>query len=75
MFEGICDAIHAEMALLEEKYEKGTQMSEKDLDAIDKMAHALKSLATYEAMKSAGTTRYASRDERSDRGGYGWYRR
>ena len=48
MFEGICEAIHKEMDLLEEKYEKGTQLSGQDLEHIDKMAHALKSLKTYE---------------------------
>jgi len=52
MFEGICEAIHREMDALEEKYESGTAMNSADLDHIDKMAHALKSLATYEAMKT-----------------------
>ena len=51
MFEGICDAIHRELDHLEEKYEAGTQLSQQDLEHIDKMAHALKSLATYDAMK------------------------
>lgn len=50
MFEGICEAIHKELDLLEEKYEKGTQLSGQDLEHIDKMAHTLKSLKTYEAM-------------------------
>ena len=50
MFEGIFEAIHREMDSLEEKYEKGTQMSAQDLEHIDKMAHALKSLKAYEAM-------------------------
>ena len=52
MFEGICEAIHKEMDLLEDKYSKGTQLSMQDLEHIDKMAHALKSLATYDAMKT-----------------------
>ena len=51
MFEGICEAIHREMEKLEDKYANGTQMSGADLKDIDTMAHALKSLATYEAMK------------------------
>lgn len=51
MFEGICDAIHREMDHLEEKYEAGTQLSAQDLASIDTMAHALKNLTTYEAMK------------------------
>ena len=90
MFEGICEAIHREMDILEEKYSKGTQLSGQDLEHIDKMAHALKSLKTYEAMtgnseygydggsyargRSRMTGRYVSRD-----GGYdapeGSYRR
>jgi len=79
MFESICEAMHREMDELEKKYEKGTQLSPQDLEHIDKMAHALKSLATYEAMKgnseyggdsyargrSRMTGRYVSRD-----GGY-----
>lgn len=51
MFEGICEAIHKEMDVLDDKYSKGTQLSGQDLEHIDKMAHALKSLATYDAMK------------------------
>lgn len=75
------------MDQLEDKYSKGTQLSPQDLEHIDKMAHALKSLATYEAMKgeseyggesyargrSRMTGRYVSRDSRDD--GYGYERR
>lgn len=50
MFESICEAIHREMDELEAKYETGAQLAEKDLSAIDTMAHALKNLATYKAM-------------------------
>lgn len=50
MYEGICDAIRHEMAELEEKYADGAKMTEKDMNDIDKMAHALKSIVTYEAM-------------------------
>ena len=50
MYPNICDAIHREMSGLEEKYSNGTQLSIKDLEDIDIMAHALKSLATYSAM-------------------------
>lgn len=77
MFEGICEAIHREMEILDEKYAKGTQLSGQDLEHIDKMAHALKSLKTYEAMegrseygggsyargRSRTTGRYISRDD------------
>jgi len=76
MFEAICDAIHKEMDALEEKYQRGAEMNGQDLEHIDKMAHALKSLATYDAMKghseydgssyargrSRTTGRYISRD-------------
>lgn len=51
MYEGICEALHREMDQLEEKFSKGAPMSVPELEHIDKMAHALKSLATYEAMK------------------------
>lgn len=60
MFEGICEAIHKEMDMLDDKYSKGTQLSAQDLEHIDKMAHALKSLKTYEAM--AGNSEYGSYD-------------
>ena len=53
MFDGICEAIHKEMDDLDEKYSEGGQLSSADLEHIDKMAHALKSLATYEAMKGS----------------------
>lgn len=82
MFEGICEAIRKEMDLLDEKYAKGTQLSGQDLEHIDMMAHALKSLATYDAMKGSSeyggdsyargrsrmTGRYVSRD-----GGFSGY--
>ena len=53
MFEGICEALHREMEQLDEKFSKGAQMSSQELEHIDKMAHALKSLATYEAMQGS----------------------
>lgn len=86
MFESICEAIHKEMDMLEDKYSKGTQLSGQDLEHIDKMAHALKSLKTYEAMlgnseysghegsyargRSRMTGRYVSRDGYDPRDGY-----
>lgn len=51
MFEGICNALHAEMEEMEKKFRNGANLTAQDLSEIDKMAHALKSLATYEAMK------------------------
>ena len=87
MFDGICEALHREMDMLDEKYSNGkTAMNSQDLEHIDKMAHALKSLATYDAMKgnseysydggsyargrSRTTGRYISRDDYSRDGGY-----
>jgi len=80
MFEGICEAIHKEMDMLEDKYSKGTQLTGSDLEHIDMMAHALKSLKAYEAMtgsseydggydggRSRITGRYVSRDDGSYR--------
>jgi hypothetical protein len=78
MFDGICEALHREMDQLDEKFAGGAQMSGQELEHIDKMAHALKSLETYKAMKgnseydggsyargrSRMTGRYISRDER-----------
>lgn len=82
MFYGICEAITKELEQLDEKYSKGTQMSGSDLEVINKMAHALKSLKAYEAMegnsegdysrdsyargRSRTTGRYMSRDEGYD---------
>jgi hypothetical protein len=82
MFDGICEALHREMDQLDEKFANGAHMSGQELEHIDKMAHALKSLATYEAMqgsseydgssyargRSRTTGRYVSRD-----GGYDNY--
>jgi len=74
MFEGICEAITREMEMIDEKLATGkAQMSSQDLDHVDKMAHALKSLKAYEAMvghsedsyargRSRTTGRYISRD-------------
>ena len=58
MYNRICDAIHTELEKLDEKYEKDVQMSMADLDAVDKMFHALKCLKTYEAMEEPRRRRY-----------------
>ena len=53
MFDGICEALHRELDSYDNKLMGGkAPMSSQDLENIDRMAHALKSLATYEAMKS-----------------------
>ena len=63
MFEGICEAIHRELDSYDNKLMGGkAPMSSQDLDNIDKMAHALKSLATYSAMKGAEDRRSYARD-------------
>lgn len=56
MYYGICEAIHRELDKLEDKYSEEVNLTMSDLDAIDKMAHALKCLVTYDAMKE-GTKR------------------
>ena len=77
MYEGICDAIHRELDSMDERLSSGkTPLNSQDLEHIDKMAHALKCLKTYEAMeghseydgsyargRSRTTGRYISRDE------------
>jgi hypothetical protein len=72
MYEGICDAIHKELDLLDEKYSKGTQLNMQDLETIDSMAHALKCLATYDAMKG-GYTRKPRTERYSYDDGYRRY--
>ena len=42
-----------ELEILEEKYRTGMDMNEGDLRRIDLLVHALKSMATYKAMKEA----------------------
>lgn len=46
-------AMCKELELLEEKYRNGQEMNEGDIRRADLLAHALKSLATYSAMKQA----------------------
>ena len=55
-----------ELETLEEKFRGGVEMSMSDLDKIDKLYHALKCKATYDAMKEA--------DEYSEEGGMSGYR-
>ena len=58
MFEVIKDVLHKELDKLEEKYDLDEQtMTSQDLEHIDMMVHALKSIATYEAMQGEGRTR------------------
>ena len=78
MFEAICESLTREMEKLDEKYANGAQLNDKDLIDIDRLAHAMKSIETYNAMKggreasmygasyargrSRMTGRYVSRD-------------
>ena len=50
-FENLEKAMCKELETLERKVLSSPEMNVTDLDKIDKLAHALKSLATYEAMK------------------------
>ena len=55
MFNGIMDALQTELEDLDAKYrDSGNAMNNQDLEHIDKITHAMKCLATYEAMKNDG---------------------
>ena len=91
MFEGICNAIHRELESIDNKLMGGkAPMNSQDLENIDKLSHALKSLKTYEAMegysehdggdsyargRSRMTGRYISRDGYDPRDSRDEYRR
>lgn len=54
MFEGICEALYRELDMLDNKLQGGkAPMNSQDLENIDKMAHALKSLKACEAMEGS----------------------
>ena len=63
MYEGIYDVLHGELEMLEEKYTKDGNLTAQDLETIDKCAHALKCMATYDAMREASRP---SRNRRDD---------
>ena len=51
MYDNICRKLHKELKRLDEKYSgENAEISMADLDVFDKIGHALKSMATYEAM-------------------------
>ena len=52
-FEALEKEMCKELEAIEQKLKAGTEMSMQDLEKADKLAHALKSLATYVAMKGA----------------------
>ena len=53
MYKHLENKMRKELEALEEKYRTNAEMSEGDLRRIDLLAHSLKSLATYCAMKEA----------------------
>ena len=62
-----------ELEELNEKYRSGQELSESDMKKIDMLYHALKSMATYNAMKESEDygMSYETRDNRSyNDGGY-----
>ena len=66
MFSGLCEVLHQELKQIEKKLTKGGSMNMQDLESIDKLAHALKSIATYEAME--GSSEYSGDSYYSGRG-------
>lgn len=52
-FEKLEKKMCMELEAIEQKLASGTEMSETDLKRADMLAHAMKSLATYTAMKEA----------------------
>lgn len=52
-FEALEKAMCKELETLEQKMKGSAEMSVQDLEKVDKLAHALKSLATWKAMKEA----------------------
>lgn len=52
-FEALEKSMCMELEALDQKMKNGTEMSTQDLEKIDKLTHAMKSLATYKAMKEA----------------------
>ena len=64
-FEALEKEMCKELEAIEQKMKSGVEMSTADLEKVDKLTHAMKSLATYTAMKEA--------EEESSEGGM--YRR
>lgn len=52
-YEAIERNLCKELEALDRKFAGGQEMSSQDLEKIDKLTHAMKSLATYKAMKEA----------------------
>ena len=52
-FDNLEQTMCHELETIEQKLKTGVEMSETDLKRVDMLAHAMKSLATYKAMKEA----------------------
>lgn len=72
-FESLEKALCKELDILEQKFRGGADMTPQDLERIDKMAHAMKSLATYKAMKEAEEYESAGNGMSGRRDAYGRY--
>ena len=75
MYDNIKYKLHREMDRMDERYQpENKELSDGDLEVIDKAAHALKCLATYEAMEEAergkSETGYSERRGRDAMGRY-----
>lgn len=66
MFENIENVLCDELDKMDEKYADGQEISSGDLAKADLIFHALKSVATYKAMKDGGMMD----DGHSERGSY-----
>ena len=67
-FETLEKTLCRELENIEQKARAGAEMSIQDLDRADKLAHAMKSIATYRAMKVA--EEYESDEKMSGMSGY-----
>lgn len=72
-FEVLEKKMCKELEAIEQKLESGQEMSIQDLEKADKLAHAMKSLATYKAMKEAEEYEMDGMSGRRGRGADGRY--
>lgn len=52
-FEALEKTLCQELEAIDQKLKSGTEMTTNDLEKVDKLTHAMKSLATYKAMRDA----------------------
>lgn len=72
-FENLEKTMCKELETLERKYQSGAEMAVADLDKIDKLAHALKSLSAYIAMKDHGYSERSNYPNDQNYAGYSGY--